>query len=148
MTLSRFVREANCAGIAFYKQSLKCGICRLIINEHFFTKNQDPELAETKIFDCKKKGLSGYNHTFHKRCLKKFLETDHDQNRINKKAHALDKDWERLLRCPTCYPHSQDFILNDTQNRLLRRADSKTDPDQSFEDSDSSSKSSKSSESK
>lgn len=108
MTLQKYVRAINGEGIAFYEQSLKCGLCLNDLSERGLV-NKDNWNYEYKIFDCKKDGQV-FNHTYHKRCLKNFLEADLDQSRINKKPNT-DSDWERLLRCPICYPHSQDFVL-------------------------------------
>ena len=67
------------------------------------------------LFECDRS--PEYNHVYHNRCLKIFIE---EELKKNKKAGLKEADVLKALRCPQCYQSTQD-ISEQTQKMAMMR---------------------------
>lgn len=63
----------------------------------------------------------GHNHTFHLRCLKRFLETEYEREKNKKKFDT--EEMFRLFRCPICNPNSHNFLLEESSGVQKKRTE-------------------------
>lgn len=115
MTMVNQVSLVNSSGVAFQEQSLFCGLCDMSISGKAMFKSsivvvgENVRFDDSALFECCE--TSEFNHSFHVRCMRHKIETElMFMDKQNKRQIEI-KDLDHYLRCPTCYPKSQDFSL-------------------------------------
>lgn len=119
------VTHVNKGGVLFSEQSLQCGLCLNSLKQSLSLLNEG---TDYHIFDCIRRRFEirqqdgepfseinwdeQTNHTFHTRCLRNFYEAEQERDKT-KKGKMSEEDIMRSMRCPICYPHSQNASLND-----------------------------------
>lgn len=102
LKLSEAVNDVNAGGVEFSYESLACQVCKDLVTPWRFQILHNQQ-NHCMIFYCRKLGSSTTNHAFHFRCLNSFFKLELE------KSKKVVKDLSLVMRCPSCYPDSQEI---------------------------------------